>query len=107
MAAPVGPEASKSVPIAGAARLGIAAAAGLTAELDALLGQGVPVDAPDANGNTALMRSVQADQPAAAALLRRHGASLDRKNHAGLTARDMAAAKADPVLSEALGLAPP
>jgi len=29
------------------------------------------------------MLSIQADRPAAAALLRRHGASLDQRNHAG------------------------
>jgi hypothetical protein len=89
-----------------AAKLRAAAAAGRTAEVDALLEQGAPVDAPDADGNTALMKSLQADHPAAAAALRRHGASLDRKNHAGESARDMATAKDDPELSQAIGLAP-
>lgn len=87
-----------------AARLLAAAATGQLDELKTLLAQGVPVDAADAEGNTALMLSVQADQPAAAALLRRHGASLGRKNKAGRTARDMAADQDDPALDQALGL---
>jgi hypothetical protein len=87
-------------------RLRAAAAAGRTAEVEALLAQGVPVDAPDAAGETALMKSIQAGHPAAAAALRRHGASLDRRNRAGESARDMATAKADPVLDQALDLGP-
>ncbi len=90
-----------------AARLrAAAAAAGRTAELAALLDQGVAADAPDAAGDTALMKSVRADRPAAAALLRRHGASLDRRNQAGESARDLAAGKADPALDRALGISP-
>jgi hypothetical protein len=89
-----------------AAKLRAAAAAGRTAELSALLDQGVPVDAPDADGETALMKSIQADQPAAAALLRRKGASLDRRNHEGDSARDMAAAMEDAEIDRALGLEP-
>jgi hypothetical protein len=89
-----------------AARLREDAAAGRTADLDTLLAQGVPVDAPDARGETALMKSVAAGQSAAAALLRRHGASLDRKDHAGESARDMAKAKDDAALNQALGLGP-
>jgi hypothetical protein len=85
-------------------RLRAAAAAGRTAELEAILAQGVPVDAPDSEGSTALMKSILADQPAAAGILRRHGASLDRKDHAGVSARDMAGAKDDPELDRALGL---
>src|SRR5207249_1021680 len=46
-------------PPAPAARLRAAAAAGRTAEVGALLAQGVPVDAPDADGETALMESIQ------------------------------------------------
>ena len=88
-----------------AARLRAAAADGRTAELEALLGQGVPVDAPDAGGTTALMKSIQTDQPAAAALLRRHGASLDQRDRTGVSARDMAAAKDDPALDQAIGVA--
>jgi hypothetical protein len=89
-----------------AAQLRAAAAAGRTSEIAALLDQGVPVDAADANGDTALMKSVQADHPAAAAFLRRHGASLDHKNHAGESARDIATAKGDPELDQAVGLGP-
>jgi ankyrin repeat protein len=89
-----------------AARLRAAAAAGRTADIAALLDQGVPVDAPDASGDTALIKSVEADHPAAAALLRRHGASLDRKNHVGESARDIATAKDDPELKQAVGLGP-
>jgi ankyrin repeat protein len=89
-----------------AARLRAAAVAGRTAEVQSLLDQGAPVDAPDAGGNTALMESILADRPATAALLRRRGASLDRENQAGESARDMATAKSDPALSQAVGLAP-
>lgn len=88
------------------ARLRAAAAAGHTKEAEALLDRGAPVDAPDAEGDTALMRAIKADQPAAAALLRRHGASLDSKNNAGKSARDMAAEKGDAKLNQAIGLAP-
>ena len=87
-------------------RLRAAAAAGRTADVAALLDQGAAVDAPDADGDTALMRSIQAGHAAVAALLRRHGASLDRRNHAGQSARDMAAAKGDARLNRALGLDP-
>ncbi|HXV00941.1 MAG TPA: ankyrin repeat domain-containing protein [Caulobacteraceae bacterium] len=88
------------------ARLRAAAAAGRTGEVDILLAEGVAVDASDARGDTALMRSVRADRPGVAALLRRHGASLDRRNHAGESARNIAATRADAALSEALGLIP-
>ena len=89
-----------------AARLRAAAAAGRTAEVKTLLAKGIPVDAPDADGKTALMESIQGNRPAVAALLRRHGASLDNKDNAGESARDMAAAKDDAALDQALGLAP-
>jgi len=89
-----------------AERLRAAAAAGRTAEVEALLTQGVSVDAPDSDGETALMKSIEADHPAVAALLRRHGASLDARNHAGERAGDMALAKDDPELDAALGLGP-
>ncbi|HEY1752919.1 MAG TPA: hypothetical protein VGG29_16800 [Caulobacteraceae bacterium] len=88
------------------ARLRAAAAAGRTADVEALLRRDAPVDSPDAEGDTALMKSVQADHPAAAALLVRYGASLDRKNHAGQSARDMARAIADAELDKAIGLGP-
>lgn len=87
-----------------APRLFSAVAAGRTAEVKALLTRGVPVDAADADGNTALMISIQADRPAVAALLRRHGASLDLTNRAGVSARDMAVAKGDSKLTQAIGL---
>jgi hypothetical protein len=89
-----------------AAKLRAAAAAGRTAELTLLLAKGVPVDAADDAGETALMKAVQADHPTAAALLRRRGASLDLRNHAGLSARDVAASIGDAKLNEALGLGP-
>ncbi len=87
-----------------ASRLRAAAAAGLTAQVEALLDQGAPVDAPDDKGDTALMKCIRADQPAVAALLRRRGASLDRRNHAGESARDLATARDDARLNRALGL---
>ena len=99
-------ELSAASPSDPAAGLRAAAAAGRTAEIEVLLARGVPVDAPDAEGETALMKSIRAGQPAAAALLRRHGASLDLKNHVGERARDLAMAKNDPALNEALGLEP-
>jgi len=99
-------ELSAGLPLDGAARLRAAAAAGRTAEVEALLTRGVPVDGADALGETALMKSIQADHPAAAALLRRRGASLDRRNHAGESARDMGMAKGDAELDHALGTGP-
>jgi hypothetical protein len=100
-----------AAPVAGmpqdqSARLRAAAAAGRTAEVVDLLKQGAPVDAPDAAGDTALIKSIEANHPAAAAALRRHGASLDHKNHAGESARDIATAKDDAQLNQAIGLGP-
>jgi cytoskeletal protein RodZ len=106
LAAPTGAESLGGAPPSPAVRLRAAAAAGRTAEVEALLAHGVPVDAVDANGDTALMKSIQADQPAVAALLRRQGASLDLRNHAGETARDMARAKGDAALDQAIGPGP-
>ena len=88
-----------------AASLRAATTEGRTGEMETLLAQGVPVDAADAAGTTALMKSIEADQPAAATLLRRHGASLEKRNRAGVSVREMAAAKDDPELDQALGLA--
>jgi hypothetical protein len=88
------------------AQLRAAAAAGRTTDVEGLLRGDAPVDAADAEGDTALMKSVQADHSAAAALLVRHGASLDKKNRAGRSARDMAKAIGDADLDKALGLVP-
>jgi ankyrin repeat protein len=87
-------------------QLRAAAAAGRTDEIRALLARGVPVDAPDSDGNTALMKSIEADQPAAATLLRRHGASVRHKNHAGQSAQDLAKAAGDAELDKAVGVKP-
>ena len=87
-------------------QLGAAAAAGRTNEVQDLLSRQIPVDVADRDGETALMKSVRADQPTTAALLIHHGASLDKKNKAGLSARDLAAQVNDPVLNRALGLEP-
>ena len=89
-----------------AARLRAAAAAGRIVELTDLLARGAPVDAPDEDGETALMKAVRANRPAAAALLRRHGADPELKNRAGASARDMAASVGDAELDRALGLSP-
>jgi hypothetical protein len=97
---------ARASPSAEAERLRAAAAAGRTAEVEALLDEGAPVDAADADGDTALMESIRADHPAAAAALRRHGASLDRQNRAGESARDMATTKGDAELNQAIGLGP-
>jgi hypothetical protein len=99
-------EASAGLLLDPAAGLRAATGAGRIADVKALLAKGAPVDAPDADGDTALMKSIQADHPAAAALLRRHGASLERTNHAGERARDMATAIGDAELDQALGLGP-
>jgi ankyrin repeat protein len=72
--------------------------------MEAILARGAPVDAPDAQGVTALMKSIQAGRAAAAALLRRYGASLDQRDAAGVSARDMALSNDDPQLNQALGL---
>jgi len=98
------PRLSKGSPSELAARLRDAAADGRTAEVAALLARGVPVDEPDGDGETALMKSIHANHPAAAALLRRNGASLERRNRAGESARDMAMSVGDPELDRALGL---
>jgi len=87
-------------------RLYVAAAAGRSDEVKALLEQGAPVDAADADGDTALMKAVRADRPSIVRILRRHGASSDRRNQSGESARDLAAARNDPKLNRALGLGP-
>lgn len=79
-----------------------AAASGRTAEVEAALNRGVPVDAPDANGDTALMLSVRGGHVATAALLRRRGADTERVNRAGDSAAALATASGDPRLEEAL-----
>lgn len=89
-----------------AASLRAAAASGRIAELKAILTQKGAVDTPDDDGETALMKAVQANHADAAALLRRYGANPDLKNRAGQSARDMAASIADPSLNRALGVAP-
>ena len=89
------------------ARLRAAAAEGRTGEVEMLLDRGTSVDAADSDGDTALMKSVQADHPAVVSLLRRHGASRERKNHAGQSASDLAKAQADTALNRAMGLQPP
>jgi hypothetical protein len=52
------------------------------------------------------MESIRADRPQAAALLRRHGANLNRRNHAGQSARDLAKAKDEQGLDQAIGVRP-
>jgi hypothetical protein len=100
MAKPVGELRSNL----GSDQLLAAAAAGRTIEVQQLLNRQVPVDVADTNGETALMKSIRADQPATAGILIHHGASLDKKNNAGLSARDLAAHINDPALNHALGL---
>lgn len=95
---------SASSPEALAQQLREAAAAGQSRQLAVLLARDVPIDAIDDDGETALMKAVQARQLDAAAFLRRRGASLDLKNHEGRSARDMAATLADPAMDKALGL---
>lgn len=87
-----------------ARRLRAAAAAGRTAEVEDLLAQGVRIDAPDAGGDTALMKAVEAGHWQTAASLRRRGASLDRKNRAGRSVRDVAEAMDNDEAALALGL---
>lgn len=95
---------SASSPEALAEQLRNAAAGGQSRQIAVLLSREVPIDAVDDQGETALMKAVQERQVEAAALLRRRGASLDLKNSAGRSARDMAAALGDPAMNKALGL---
>jgi ankyrin repeat protein len=89
-----------------AERLIAAAARGRVRDLRAWLTRGVPVDAADAEGNTALMAAVRARRVAAAALLLKAGADPDRPNNAGLSARDLARSLDDPDMNAALAAAP-
>ena len=89
-----------------AVRLRAAAAAGRAEEIEDLLTLGIPVDAPDADGETALMKGIEADRPAIVRLLRRHGANLELKNLGGRSARDLATAASDPALHQAIASTP-
>jgi hypothetical protein len=102
----IGSETDEGSPSVQAGNLRAASAGGRLAEIETLLAMGAPVDAPDVDGETALMKSIQADEPAAAALLLRHGAKLDQRNRAGMSARQMATAVGDPALERAVGLKP-
>lgn len=93
------------VPTEGA-RLASAAIAGDSAEIGRLLAAGVPVDVADEVGETALMKAVRANRPAAAALLRRAGADPARRSNAGISAQDLAAERNDPRMDRALDVAP-
>lgn len=95
---------SATSPEALAQRLRDAAAAGQSREISVLLAREVPIDAVDDEGETALMKAVEARQLDAVALLRRRGANLDLKNNAGRSVRDLAAAAGDRELNKALGL---
>ena len=86
------------------AKLRAAAARGRAAEVEALLDQGAPVDEPDDQGDTALIRAVRAGHADAAAALRRRGADVDRQNHVGESARDFATKRGDAALKSALGI---
>lgn len=83
-------------------RLRAAASRGDRAEVERLLARGAPVDEADTTGETALMKSVRARQAETVILLRARGASLDVRNSAGQTARDLAAAINDPRVNRAL-----
>ncbi len=83
------------------------AARGRARDVERLLDRGAPIDAADEAGETALMKAIQARKPAIAGLLLRRGASLDVKNRAGVSARDMARAVGDAELNAALGLPAP
>jgi hypothetical protein len=102
----MGSESGADSPSVLAGKLRAASAEGRLSEIEALLSRGVPVDVPDVDGETALMKSIQADEPAAAALLIRHGARLDQRNRAGVSARKMVTAVGDPALELAVGLTP-
>lgn len=104
--APSAFQAPRAAPEDLGVRLRAAAATGRVAEIGALLDQGAAVDAPDEEGETPLMKAVRANQPEAAALLRRRGASLELRNRAGQTAQDLAGPSGSPTLDRALGLTP-
>jgi hypothetical protein len=101
-----GSESGAVSPFEQAGKLRAAAAGGRLPEIKDLLSQGVSVDAQDVDGETPLMKSIQADEPTAAALLIRHGARLDHRNRAGVSARQMVRAVGDPALERAVGLTP-
>jgi hypothetical protein len=103
---PPAPAAAIASPSDKADQLRAAAAAGRSDEVADLLAHGAPVDAQDDLGDTALMKSVRAGRIETSALLRRRGASLDRKNRAGLSVRDIAASLDDPRLDQAIGVEP-
>lgn len=79
-----------------------AAAAGRTEEVEVALSRGAPVDAPDVNGDTALILSVRGAHTATAALLRSHGADPERKNLAGMSATALASGSGDAKLEDAV-----
>jgi len=58
----------------------------------------------DNDDTTALMKAIQANQLDAVVILHRRGASLDRTNRSGVSARQMAAQKNDLSLNEALNI---
>ncbi|MCW5759755.1 MAG: hypothetical protein KIS90_08305, partial [Phenylobacterium sp.] len=73
-------------------------------DVETLLRQGAPVDAPDAQGDTALMKAIAGGHWDTAGALRRRGASLDARNRAGVSVREMVRAIGDAKLDRALGL---
>jgi len=86
------------------AGLRAAAAAGRLADLRRLLALGAPVDASDDVGDTPLILAIRANHPDAAAILVRHGADLDHRDHAGDTPRNLVAGRGDAAMEKALRL---
>lgn len=74
-----------------------AAAKGDLTTVQSMLAQGVPVDAPDKNGNTALMEAARTGKADVVAALIAAGAALDARNNDGWTAvmRAVMAAQAE------------
>ena len=79
-----------------------AAMAGDAAEVRRLLEEGAAVDAPQADGTTALHWAVRWDDHETAGLLIRAGASLDAANHAGSTPMRLATVNGSAAMIERL-----
>ena len=94
----VGPAAGA----AAASEVADAAMAGDAAEVRRLLEEGAAVDAPQADGTTALHWAVRWDDHETTGLLIRAGASLDAANHAGSTPMRLATVNGSAAMIERL-----
>lgn len=75
---------------------------GETAIAQALLGQGVPLDAVNSDGNNALWLACVSNQPALVGLLARAGVPIDHQNLTGATCLMYAASSSKPTIVRTL-----